>query len=306
MNISKIFLINTFLLPSFVFANAKVIGNGGVGIQCNKSIELFDIYEGRTLNQQIPKEKNISYQEQALSFANHLTQITGGNEQFRDNIQDIISSLRFLPKDVGLNLTNDVGNFIYPKNCRFVQILNYKTDGFIYVDTELWQRLSETQKTAAILHEAIYKYFRTPDYLVGQVADGDRDSVRTRRVVAYLIAGNSLMPVHTLTGDSAKAVWFCKNSKPSDLTTIFYAYENPGNTIIEFSFLNGSRMISNTSISESSPFKEFGSVEGINSIVDSDLRVSIQSLSTRLGDDRFTIDISNGVSNIHQELECRK
>lgn len=305
MNAAKIFLFTSLLLPSFVFANAKVIGNGGVGIQCNKSVELFDLYEGRILNQQVPIEKRISYKEQALSYANHLTQMTGGDEQFKDDIQNIIDSLIFLPKGVGLNLTNDVNNFIYPKNCRFVQILNYKTDGFIYVDTELWRHLSETQKAAAILHEAIYKYFRTADYLVGQVADGDQDSVRTRRVVSYLIAGKSLTPVHTLTGDSAKTVWFCKNRNPSDLTTIFYAYENPESTIIEFSFLNGSRMISNTSITESSPFKEFGSTESINSVVDGNIKVTIQSLSTHLGDDRFAIEISNGASTIHQELDCR-
>lgn len=288
------------------YAGGSDIGNGGVGIQCKNSVELFDLYEGRILNQNIPIEKRSSYQEQALSFANHLTQVTGGDEHFHYTIQNIIDSLKFLPKGVGLTPTDDINNFIYPKKCKLVQILNYKVDGFIYIDSELWLRLSETQKAAAILHEAIYKFLRTPDNLVGQIADGDKNSARTRRIVAHLISGKILSPIHSLTGDSAKNVWFCKNRNPLDLTTIFYVYENPGKTTIEFSFLSGSRMMTNTSISTSWAFKKFGSVERVNSFVDGEIKVLIQSLSSSDGDDRFSINIWNGVNNIHQELDCRK
>ncbi|MGZ3816539.1 MAG: hypothetical protein ACXVCU_07705, partial [Bdellovibrio sp.] len=65
-----------------------------------------------------------------------------------------------------------------------------------------------------------------------------------------------------------------------------------------------SRMITNSSFSVSWPFKEFGSKERIKSIVDWDINVLIQSLSTRIGDDRFTIDISNGETKVHRELHC--
>ncbi|MGZ3771608.1 MAG: hypothetical protein ACXVCP_16680, partial [Bdellovibrio sp.] len=262
------------------------IGNGGIGIQCNDAVELFDLYEGRVLNQDTPVEIPSSYRDRALSYANHLTEVTGGDIQFYDDTQDILKSLIFLPKGVGLTLTDDANSFIYPKDCKLVQILNYRADGFVYIDSELWERLSETGKAAAILHEVIYKVLRTPDYLAGQIADGDRNSLRTRRIVSHLIAGKTLEPVHTLNGDNAKTVWNCKNSNPSDLTTIFYVYENAGQTKVEFSFLNGSRMITNSSFSVSWPFKEFGSKERIKSIVDWDINVLIQSLSTRIGDDR--------------------
>lgn len=304
----KLILLSFVFIGTTLYAKTGVeVGNGGVGILCEKTLELFDIYEGRILNNNIPVEKQTSYQDQVLFFANHLSEITDGDEDFDSKIKSMLGKMIFLPSDVGLTLIDDAKNFIYPKHCSLVQILNYKDDSHLYIDTDLWNKLTETQKAAAILHETVYKYFREPSYLLGRPSDGDQDSVRTRRLVNHLISGKKLTPIHDKKlRYEAKNQWLCSNSVDSlSGSTLFVAYDNPDKVTIEFILLNGRRMLSNSSIVLRPDFNKASERKTINSIIDWDVTVEINRLP-EVGGAQFLIDIKTGNNYVREKITCKK
>ncbi|MGZ3787128.1 MAG: hypothetical protein ACXVLQ_01325 [Bacteriovorax sp.] len=308
MNIRKMILLSFFFIATIFTARAGVeVGNGGQGVLCDKSLELFDIYEGRVLNNNIPLEKEISFHDQALSFANHLSEMTDGDEDFDQKIRDVLNSLKFLPSGVGLSLTDDVKNFIYPKNCFMVQVLNYKDDGYIYVDIDYWNMFTETQKAAAILHETVYKYFREPDYLLEKPGDGDQDSVRARRLVSHLISGKELAPIHNKKlRHETKTQWLCKNSTDSiNGSTLFIAYDNPDKVTIEFVLLNGRRMLSNASVVMQPDFNKVNERKKIDSIIDGDVTVEINKIG-KPSENKFLLSVITGNNYIRQNITCTK
>jgi len=62
----------------------------------------------------------------------------------------------------------------------YEQVVNYKNDGNVLIQIDLWNKLSETEKAALVFHEAIYAYFRD--------LEGDTDSVKTRRIVGLIFS----------------------------------------------------------------------------------------------------------------------
>jgi formylglycine-generating enzyme required for sulfatase activity len=62
----------------------------------------------------------------------------------------------------------------------YEQVVNYKNDGNILLESDLFNKLSETAKAALVFHEAIYKYRRD--------TAGDTNSIATRRIVGLIFS----------------------------------------------------------------------------------------------------------------------
>ncbi len=313
INLGLFFLLSIFL--NLATAGVKEVGNGGVGVLCKKSfqkpLELFDLYEGRILQNLTPLESSLSFSDLAMSYSQQLDEsifgTDSGDKSFKTKINKVLSMLKFLPSGVGLNSTNDVGNIIYPKDCTLVQILNFKNDGYIYVDSDLWNQLSEIDKAAAILHEVIYQYFRNPLYRQS-LGDGDINSLRARRVVALLMAGKKLERVdQSEIQDNTQKQWMCRSlhniieaGLPS--TQFLVIPMADGNNRIQFSVLNGHPMLTSAALYFQGSFQKIGIQDYVQSLVDWDIQVQI--LSTSYIKSRFIMTIIDGNEEKNEALEC--
>jgi|GEM_PF-4141073 hypothetical protein len=89
-------------------------------------------------------------------------------------------------ENIILNPTKDSYEAFFPKNCKVEQLAVYKdasNNEKLYINYDLYKYMDELNKAALILHEAIYKDFRS---------SGDKNSLRTRRLVSRLLAGKPI------------------------------------------------------------------------------------------------------------------
>lgn len=85
---------------------------------------------------------------------------------------------------LGLNLTNDAFPILKKKGCYFEQIANYAEDGNLYVNKELYSYLDPINKIAFEFHEGAYA--------VARKFSTAQNSIKTRRLVALLLANESV------------------------------------------------------------------------------------------------------------------
>lgn len=227
------------IFSSELFANAKVIGNGGNVVICkdasNKitSAETLDLFEGRAIYNLNYKEHSKSALAQALQYSDSISKYLGSPvsaANLSQDIKDLYKNLHFLPKGVGLAPINDIGNFIIPKNCDIVQTINYRDWKNIFVDSDIWRILSETQKAALLLHEAIYAFYREGFSGVVQ----EETSVRTRLAVAALISGANVEPVDELVNSKGNTYRHCRTEAP--VTEFFYYQDQSNQSVVQFRF----------------------------------------------------------------------
>ena len=163
-------------------------GNGGVGIVCRNprgnilSVEMLDIYEGRIQNSLTyaaePTDTDVRIgmtEPKMISNPSFL-------REFQNELARVRAGWIFLPRGTGLEPTNDAFPVINRRGCAFEQVANYTDEGQIYVDRELFSQMDSLNQAALYLHEAIYKLARN------QVQE--TTSIRTRRIVAHLLARN--------------------------------------------------------------------------------------------------------------------
>jgi hypothetical protein len=300
------------------------VGNGGVGVFCptaheSSTLEFFDLYEGRVLQSLTPVETDENYKDRAASYAAKLDQLLPGADNqsstdsfsfsFKDRAQAIMGMLKLLPSGVGLTPTGDVESIIYPKSCEVKQIINYKNDGFIYVDSDLWSLLSASGKTAAVLHELIYEYFRAPFSISDtNLANGDHTSVRARRATALLLAGRSLEKVLLAKRpDDYSKQWHCRTyeaEREGRPTTEFYVTSVGGGTqVIEFTKLNGRLMLSHASLTWLGSFETIALRQRVESLIDWDLEVELRNIGDS-GTPVFEIGIIDGNQRSKEKLVC--
>lgn len=277
---------------SLAFSNAKVVGNGGSVVLCknsdNKVIksELFDLYEGRVLNGNTYKEISDPFLHQAQNKIDQLTKSLDQNPKAEGSIQEkfdfVNKNLIFLPTGVGLKPINDIDEFILPKNCELTQTINFRIDYKIYVDSDVWSTLTETQKAALLVHETIYWYLReagTPKRNSVEI-----NSKRTRKAVSLLFSEANLEKVNTFKNNTNEfKIQFCRtedaleNDRPA---TYFYVYQTTEQkTIFQFIQLMDRVLLTNASLKSdyiTSKLKPGLSVsKEIESLLDSDAYVSI-------------------------------
>ena len=162
-------------------------GNGGVAVVCRsprgqiRSAELLDIYEARIL----PPQLRFTASELPVETQVELAQLRMmSNPAFLAAFQHELAALRAhifpLPRGAGIPPTNDAFPEITQQGCDFENVANYRADGTVLIDQEIFDALSTTNKAALYIHEAVYALARTHVH--------DQSSVRSRRLVAQLLA----------------------------------------------------------------------------------------------------------------------
>ena len=86
-------------------------------------------------------------------------------------------NMTFLPAGTELKDVDDSFDVVFPSGCKAEQLAHYYSDDKILVNSDIWQHLTETDRAALILHEAIYRLNRSV---------GAADSRQSRHVVMSL------------------------------------------------------------------------------------------------------------------------
>jgi len=240
MKMKSTFLLMMVFFPHAVLANAKVVGNGGNAVVCKNrsgkitSAESFDLYEGRILKNLSYKESSISPLKQAIDLANKISDAIGTTnsaENFASEVEDTFKTFRFLPAGAGLKPIDDGAEVIVPKDCMKVQTANRQDWKTTLIDSDVWEAMSNTQKGALILHEAIYRYLQKS--LVASLPV-EKDSSRARRLVAYLFSGGSLESIFSTKKYAIGKTFFCSTNRedlPDLTTTHFTVYQETSQAV---------------------------------------------------------------------------
>lgn len=233
LKFSFLFIFCGFLSAS-AWSNAKVIGNGGNVVVCENlqgqiiKAELLDLFEGKALY-------NFNYVEdptpalvQVLKYTDKLSYAGSPVSAINlsADVQNIYANIHMLPSGVGLEPIADSEHFILPKGCRVVQTVNYRDWKKIYVDSDVWNFLSETQKAALLLHEAIYAYYREGNFEF----QGEINSVRARYAVASLFSNRSVEAVDHLKDIAGNGYLHCLTEEFP--ISEFFMYKNSTNKFI--------------------------------------------------------------------------
>lgn len=223
------------ILPLITHAGV-ISGGGGKGVVCRfpagniETAETLDLYEGRVLfGLQSPIESNEPYAVQVAQALERIPVVSRGAIEVYANL--VLKNLRFAPVGSELTPINDSFEAVLPKNCKAEQLANYYNDKLILVSEEIWQKLSETNKAALILHEAVYAAERI---------HGATDSRRTRHVVASLfdqktdwVDPKDQVPAKTLR---------CVTDKGGFLAWAFQ--DESGKWVMQFQILGGNQVMS--------------------------------------------------------------
>lgn len=193
-------VLASLLLVGNVYAGDSV-GNGGGGWACYegtstskiKWVQLVDLYEAKNeFGLQLSDYKNEKWQN-ILTLA--LDRVKSANQVYYDAlapyVNTVLNNYEFVTGDLGV--IEDGLYRVVPsaKECskgklQYVQIANYTHYNKVLIDEKLFNnsKLSEVDRAALILHEAIYSYARA--------FKGDSNSVRTRRIVGLVFSRMSI------------------------------------------------------------------------------------------------------------------
>jgi hypothetical protein len=182
-----VFLAALTLSSSMALAKEGGVGNGGVSVVCRDSknkittAEVLDIYEGavrygRKYDNALDVETKIELAQ--LKLVKNPSFLT----EFQTELAKVRSIMVFIPKGNSLTPTNDAFPKIKKDGCDFEQLANYTDENELLVSQEFHDELDEVNQAALLVHEAIYTIFRN---------QGDKDSQRSRKLTAQLLAKNA-------------------------------------------------------------------------------------------------------------------
>tara|TARA_B110001454_G_scaffold219195_1_gene251380 strand:+ start:19864 stop:20880 length:1017 start_codon:yes stop_codon:yes gene_type:complete len=232
-------------------------GGGGVGVVCRnlqndiQSVELLDLWEAKTLFGQEPKQTfasaglegglNLIFEKLKNSYAERVVASNCVDQDCTYKFLKEQSNLFLQPnskllrlRNVTLELTEDSFEVAKPANCKIEQIVNYQASGKILLNQDLFEKMDLLNQIALVAHESYYAFLR--------LRASEQDSVRTRRAIGYVMAGNEFLDLapNLLTSDMTCVY----QTLPNDLTAInFFWQENPSRMSVEPVFFSGSRMI---------------------------------------------------------------
>jgi hypothetical protein len=267
-------------------ASGTSVGNGGISVVCKngngviQSAELFDLFESRALyGVEAKTSSSVSDLQSVFKLADEkifefakLIENTDWVKNDHFKAANLYKKFIKLPKGVGLKLTEDVDNFIVPKNCELAQLINYRHDGKVYIDEEIWKKLDKTNQAATLAHEIIYAYLRTVAYSqqlpTGQTVSREDSSERVRKLVGHLFAEVELTPIQVLNRERFEKLEWSLWCEARDYTSghdhgltefvILKRVNKP--TVARFRYINGRHMLAKTEVT----FSEYG--EGLEEL----------------------------------------
>ena len=231
------------LFPITLFAQADVKGGGGgLGVVCYnsqeeiQSVELLDFYEGKNL-------EGYNIPERTGDYKSIYQEVTSRKAPWEPNYLgyglELAKKFKFLASGVRLKPTLDAGEILIPKGCKVEQIVNYQGTSRVFVVSDFWNHMSETNRAGLVLHERLWSSAKEA---------GDSTSARTRRTVARFFSEDFFFEepefIKLLNEPGLK---FCWAKNPRHLTdsevpsTGFYVTPISGSTDCKLSFrwLNG-------------------------------------------------------------------
>ncbi len=163
-------------------------GGGGAAVcrDQNRNIisaRILDLYEGEVrFGYQINQDAS-SPNDQLVRA---ISQLPARYQAFVTEIAaGIVEEFQFLPDGVSLAPTTDLGSdygVVVPDGCSIEPVGFYEMDGTLKVSHPVFSALSNTDQSAFILHEAIYK--------IARYSNRASDSATSRHLVGALFASN--------------------------------------------------------------------------------------------------------------------
>ena len=180
------------------FAGEGSIGNGGGSWVCREKngkirwSELVDLFEARHEYDDETIQSSEKYPKIVAQIQERLTQIDPKLSRQMEYAFERVQVLAHQPPSI--KHTTDTLEFVddslyrlrpAPSRCKqgvlnYEQVVNFKNDGMILVQKDVFKSLPEVSKAALVVHEAVYLHRR--EYL------GDQTSVNTRRIVGLLFS----------------------------------------------------------------------------------------------------------------------
>lgn len=114
-----------------------------------------------------------------------------------------------------LKLTDDAYEVALPEDCELKQIVNWRGQSQIFVNMDLYDQLDNVNKTALILHEALYAMLRNYD---------ETNSLRVRRAVGYVMTGHSFTSLAEKLGKKPRLICIAENESNLELSKRSKAY----------------------------------------------------------------------------------
>lgn len=285
-------LILIFVFPLLALAESKEVGNGGVVIECQDlqtqkmTYEVFDLYESEILyGYKYDHANQKPAFDQAQDFVGQLEKLGNFTEYdvgpLSFYLEEIKNHIIFLPSGTGLKLIGDLDEFISPRNCNLIQTINYLNRERIYVDTDTWNKLTESQKAALLLHEAVYAFYRKG---YDTVLKTEKNSVRTRRTIGYFLATNRKKELEARKSlpENYKAERWYKCSSDTESgdaleTRFWYYFDKDEQPLVLFLSLVGRPIIFRTTPYAGTGGRLLSPIdEGINSSVEIDFNSPAQ------------------------------
>lgn len=204
ISLAVLSLLSSMINTNMARAGVK-IGNGGGAWVCRElsgSIrwsKLVDLFEATDEFDLSLKQYPGSTKEVVDQIQNRLAQ---SDRDLSNAIAPVLHDLDYLKSNppsltYTTHLLQTIDDSLYrikpsPADCvagtvAYEQVVNYKNDGLILVDSEIFNSFDSNVQAALILHEAIYKYRRDVAH--------DTDSVATRRMVGLIF---STLPASSL------------------------------------------------------------------------------------------------------------
>lgn len=166
-------------------------GGGGSGVVCYEkqnsekivSVELLDIFEGKQL-------ENLNIHD--IHDSNYMGILRNVLKKFDSPYSMAIqltgerlnAGFKFLKKGIRLKPIDDSNEIFIPGNCRVEQLVNFQGPARIFVVSDFWDLLPDSQKAALVLHETLWYFERS---------SGIKNSAHARRDVARFFAEDYIL-----------------------------------------------------------------------------------------------------------------
>lgn len=239
MKLNLLFIFSVVLWAHSNLFAGVVNSGGGKAVVCysDKSkqeisyVKSLDLVEGELLEKHTHRESDRPFEEQVEEIIKQIPQETPWRQQLETLSKEVIKGIRVLPAGVSLKPVDDSYEvFLYDQNCEIQQLAHFLKIDSIMINGDFWRKMSETQKTALVLHETVYYLTRI---------DGETDSKRARRIVSFLMSeGVSLeAPTASIPRESYQCYGESSNTSAADKKkTLVYVYKNNENGF-DFNFL---------------------------------------------------------------------
>ena len=207
---------------------------GGRSVVCRNpageitSAQMLDLYEGEKVYKLSVPRSDAPMEEQIAKALGKLSEKARLPIQFQAGF--IREKMSLLPEDVKLPLLEDSREFALPRNCEVEQLAIYYSMDNIQVDGQIWSKLSETDRAALLVHEAIYLYDRN---------GGATTSRRSRRIVANLFSDAALVLEDPTAGAPKGAIQCFGYTEAKTHGTAFYAFREGPYVKLQFYTLGG-------------------------------------------------------------------